>query len=107
MQLPKIDFQITFFCDSQCVGNGRGYLLEQFGHFLGTAEVELFGHVRHAFGIVEVGLGADTDQRIVRMRVLFLDVMDIVGSHHLKIEFLGPLDQVAIDQLLLWNTVIL
>ena len=72
------------------IAHGLGNLGKERGHFISAAQVELFRRITHAVRIAEVGLGANTDQRVVRVGMFTLEIMHVVGGDEVEIKFLGP-----------------
>jgi len=107
MQLAELNLQIAFLGDLQRVLHRLGHFVEQRFHLLRRAQVKLLRHIAHPLGVTEQALRADADERIVGVRVAFLDVMHVVGCNEFQTELFGPLNQVAIDVDLLRNRVVL
>ena len=107
MQLAELDLEVAFLGDFQRVLHRVGRFVEQPLHFFGRAQVELLGHIAQAFRVAQQALCADADERVVGVRVTFLDVMNVVGSDQLQPEFLRQSKQMAIDLGLLGNRVVL
>ena len=107
MQFAEFDFQVALFGHFQCVPDGLGRVGKPRLHFLRRAQVKLLRLVAHPLRVGELRLRADANQAVVRVRMAFLDVMDVVGCDQLQAEFLGPLDQVPVDLGLFGDAVIL
>ena len=107
MQLAELHFQIALLGDFQRVPYRLRHFTEQRLHLRGRAQIKLLRHIAHPLGIAEQALGADADERVMCMRVIFLEVMHVVGRDELQSEFLRPRNQVAIHFDLLWNRVVL
>ncbi len=58
-------------------------------------------------GLLNKILRADADEAIVRVRIAFLDVVNVVRRDEFQAEFLRPFDQVAVDLGLFRDAVIL
>ena len=43
-----------------------------------------------------MGLGANTDQRVVRVGMIALDIMHIVGGDEIEVKFFGPRNQLGV-----------
>ncbi len=107
MKFAEFNLHIAFLRHFQSVLNGFRHIGKQGLHFLRRPQVKLFLHVAHAFGVVEIALGANADQAIVGMGITFFDVMNIVGCNQLQSEFLGPANEVVIDLGLFRDSVVL
>ena len=107
MQLVELDFDVALLRDFERVPHGVGRFGEPGFHFLGRSQVELLFRIAHAPRVGEVRLGANANQAIMGMRVIPLDVMDVVCGHQFEAKFLRPLDELAIDPRLLRQSVVL
>ena len=83
----------------QCVGQCFGNVGKQLVHFGFCLHPFLFG-IKHALGVVQVFAGAEANQTVVCLGVLFVYKVDVVGTYYLDIVFLGQLQHVGIGFLL-------
>ena len=90
MQFAEIDLQIALPGDFERVLHRLGRVGEARLHFLRRAQVKLLRLVAHPFRVGQLRLRADANQAIVRVRMAFLDVMNIVRRDELEAEFLRP-----------------
>ena len=92
---------------SHGVAYGLGYLSKERGHLVRAAQIKLFRRIVHAVRVAEMGLGADANQRVMRVGMGALQVMNIVGSNEIEVKLLGPRNQLGIDLGLFVETVVL
>src|ERR1035437_3097403 len=78
-------------------------------HFLGGTEKKLFRHIAgaHALRIAQERLRADAHKAIMRVRIAFVDVVNVVRGDELQAKLLRPRDQMAVDLGLFRDAVIL
>ena len=60
-----------------------------FVHLLAAFKIELLGGVLHAIFVGDDLAGLDTEQGVVRLGVLLVDVVRVVGANDLEVELLG------------------
>ena len=82
--------------DFQRPGDDFGMVGEQRGHLFLALEEFLLG-VAEAFRIVDVGVGGQADEAVVRRAVLLADEVDVVGRHHFHAQFFGQREEDGID----------
>ena len=107
MQFAELDFQIALLGDFQRVLHRFRRVGEARLHFLRRAQIKLLRLVAHPLGVGELRLRADANQAIVRVRMAFLDVMNVVRRDELQAEILRPFDQMPVDLGLLRDAVVL
>ncbi len=109
VQRLEIEFDIALLGDFQRVRDGFGNLREARLHFLGATQIKLFRHVTraHAIRIAQQILCADAHQTIVRVRVTFLNVVNVIRCDAFQPEFLRPRNQMLVHFRLLGDAVIL
>ena len=107
MQLAELDLQVALPGDFQRVLHRLGRVGEARLHFLRRAQIKLLRLVAHPFRVGQLRLRADANQAIVRVRMAFLDVMNVVRRDELEAEFLRPLDQMPVDLRLFRDAVVL
>ena len=106
VQLAELDLDVAFCGDLHRVAHRVWHLGEQRRHLLRRAQIKLLLHIAHAVRVREQRLRADADQRVVRVRVAFLDVVDIVGRHQFEPHVSGPRDELSIDLGLIGDAVV-
>ncbi len=107
MQFAKINLQIALLGDGERVFDGLGRVGEARLHFLRRPQIKLLRLVAHPFRLGQLRLRADANQAVVRVRMAFLDVMNVIRRDELEAEFLRPQDQVLVDLRLFGNAVVL
>ena len=78
------------------IAHGLGDLGKECSHFIGAAQVKLFRRIIHAVRIAEVGLGANTDQRVVRVGMIALNIMHVIGGDKIEVKLFGPRDELGV-----------
>ena len=78
------------------VGQHFRMVREKGGHLFFALEIFLL-RIAQALGVVDIGIGGQADEPVVRRTVLFPDEMDVVGGHHLYTFFFGQLEDHGID----------
>ncbi len=86
MQFAELNLQIAFLGDFECVFHRFGNFDEARFHFLRRTQKKLLRHVAraHALGIAQQILRADAHEAIVRVRIAFVDVMNVVVATSFK-----------------------
>ena len=107
MQFTELDFQIAFLGDFQSVFHSFRRIGKARLHFLCRAQIKLLWLVFHPLGVGELRLCADANQAVVRVRMAFLDVMDVIRRNELQAEILRPFDQMAVHLGLVRDAVVL
>ena len=105
--LAVADLQIAFLGHLDRVEDRFGHLGKEMLHLLGRPQEELFLLVAHPLGVAQLRLGADANQAVVRPRVVFLNIVDVVGGDALEPELFGPGNELSVDLGLFRNAVIL
>ena len=95
MQLAELDLEVAFLRHFQRVGHRFRRFAEARLHLFGGAEIKLLRLIVHPLRVRELSLGADANKTIVRVRMPFLHVMNIVRRNQLQPEFLRPRNQNA------------
>ena len=80
---------------------------EEFHHFLARLKVEVRRAPTHAVGVVEILAGLYAHQDFVRTRILFAQVMRIVGGDEREAGFAGEADEFGREALILLQVVVL
>ena len=107
MQFAKLNLQVALLGDFERVPDRLGRVGEARLHFLRRAQVKLLRLVAHPFRVGQLRLRADANQAIVRVRMAFLDVMNVIRRDEFEAEFLRPLDQMLVDLRLFRDAVVL
>ena len=107
MQLAKLDFHVALFRHLEGVCHRLGCFGEPGLHFRSRAEIKLLVQVLHPLRICQQRLGADADQAIMRVRMRFLEVMNIVGGDKFHSKLTRKRNKLPVHLGLLWQTVIL
>jgi hypothetical protein len=107
MQLAEFNLQIAFVGDFQRVLHRFRRFGEARAHFLRRPQVKLLRLIAHPLGVGEHRLRADANQAIVRVRIAFVDVVNVVRRDQLQAELLRPGDQMAVHLRLLGDAVVL
>ena len=105
----KFDFQIAHVGHGARVQNRLRHFGKTRLHLVRAAQIKLFPHIAraHALRIAQHGLRADADETIVRVRMTFLDVVNVVRRDEFQPKFLGELKQLFVHLRLFGNAVIL
>ena len=105
--LAVADLQIAFLGHLDRVEDRFRHLGEEVLHFLSRPQEELLLLVAHPLGVAQLRLGADANQAVVRPRVVFLNIVNVVGRDALESELFGPGNELSVDLGLFRNAVIL
>ncbi len=103
----KTEIERAHLGDSDRVRNRFRYVLKDAGHLLRTFEEELITFGLQALGIVQRGVCLDTDQNILRRRVLLLAVVHVVRGDEGQALSPGQRNEIAIDANLVRQPVVL
>src|SRR6266566_4426457 len=95
VQLAEFNFKITLFGHFERVLDRFRSFGKACLHFLSRTQIELLLSVLHPLRVREQCLRADADQAIVSMRMLFLDVMYVVGRDQLQPKWLRQREAVG------------
>ena len=103
------EFKLHIAAIGDFLGILQGLLVpgEQGRHFRLTLDIELLGLELHPAGIVHGFLHLDAHEHILHGRILFADIVGIVGDHHGKTGLPSNSPQTAVDPRLLLQPVIL
>ncbi len=105
--LVEPDLEIALLGDSSVFFTASGTSLKRACHLFSRTQKELLRLIGHALGVGELRLRADTDQTIMRVRIRFVHVVNIIGRNKFKPEFFVPSNQLLCDLGLFGNAVIL
>ena len=107
MEFAELNLDIALLGHFQRIAHRLRDLVKAGLHLLSRAQIKLLGGVVHPLGVGKLCLRADANQAIVGVRVVFLDVMNVVGGDELDSEFLGKRNQNSVHLGLLRDAVIL
>ncbi len=77
MELVEIELHVAAVGDCYGIADCFGRIDKERFHLLGAAQIELAFGVDHPVGVVNRPVGADADQYIVGVGILFANVVDI------------------------------
>ena len=108
-RLRKFDFQIALVRDLARVQHRLGNFGKTRLHFLRAAQKKLFRHIAraHALGIAQQILRADAHKAVVRVRIAFVDIVNVIGADEFQAELLCPRNEEFVDLDLFGNAVVL
>jgi len=72
----------------QCIAQCFGHVGKEFVHLFACLHPFLFG-VKHTGRIIQILTGTQTDQTVVRFRILFIYKVNIIRTNQFDIEFLS------------------
>ncbi len=103
----EFELKLTLIRNHASIADSLWNVGEQAVHFLLIFQIELAGRDLQPFFVVHRFPRTDTDQHILNLGVLLLQIMHIVCGHQTDPCFLGQLNQQRIDLLLLRQPMIL
>ncbi|MPM58374.1 hypothetical protein SDC9_105205 [bioreactor metagenome] len=98
--------EIAAFRHADGIGDGFGDFVKNPLHLLGTLEIEFRKRKAEPVGIAELALRLDAEHDLMRLGVLFFQIMDVIGGDHGQLEFPGQLDEAAVGAALLLHAVV-
>ena len=107
VRLAQLDLDIALVGDLHRVGDGLRAIVERCLHLLHGLEVQLRGAHAHAFLVQNGALGADAQEDVVGLGVVFRQVVAVVGGHEGEPRFLGHFKQHLVGAGLLRDAVLL
>ncbi len=107
MQLAKFDLHIASFGNRDGVFHCVRHFAEKRGHLLGTSQEKLLRRIAHAVGVAQVRLGADANQRVVRVRMFALQIMHVICSNQIQAKLFRPWDELPVYRGLFVHAMIL
>ena len=79
----------------QCIAQCFRHVSEEFIHLFACFHPFLFG-IKHTGRIIQILTGTQTDQTVVRFRILFIYKVNVIRTNQFDIEFLSILYQMLI-----------
>ena len=95
-----VEHRLDAFRDGEGVVACLGKLYEQGPHLLGAFQVVAGAIELEAIGLCLARACRDTQQGVVGVGVLGMDVVEVVGGHQGQVQVLGDAEQVAADLVL-------
>ena len=107
LPLTKYDLDITHICDLVRILQCFLCIWEQRLHLLRRFQIELSFLIAHTIFVIDRLSRLDTEQNIMRLPVLFVDIMGIVRNNHRDAGFFGQPHHAHIDGTLIRDAMIL
>ena len=79
----------------QCIAQCFGHVGKEFVHLFACLHPFLFG-IKHTGRIIQILTGTQTDQTVVRFRILFVYKVNVIRTNQFDIEFLSILYQMFV-----------
>ena len=80
---------------------------EDLVHFFGGLHVELVVGELHALGVAARAAGLDAEEKVVGRRILFAEIVGVVGHYQRNVGLLRQLDQARVDAFFLFQALVL
>ena len=102
---PGGKLQVAVVCDATGIRDRAGELGEGRRDFFSRFDVELIGVELHPVGVAEGLAGLEAEHQLMRMRVLFFQVMAVISACHGDVQLFVDFDQAGIGDPLVLETV--
>ena len=98
---------LYFIGDHAGIGNRLGHIIEQLRHLVARLHIKFVRFKLHALGIGKRFFRLNTQQDILRLPVLFIDIVNVVGCDKLNVQLPRDLNQLRNYLLFFGDIVIL
>jgi len=103
----KLKLNVARFGNPEAVGEGLRDMAEKFLHLGGGLQVELVAAELHPLGVVNGGLGLDTEQDLVGLGIRGVEIMGVIGGNQRDAQLPAHINQLRVGSPLFIKAVIL